>query len=74
MEEGLLSGLFKGSMLGNLGLRPQLLDRDIVVEITEEQFKQMVLSGFTGESRERALSSVDIKILDGKIVVKIKLF
>jgi hypothetical protein len=45
-----------------------------VVEITEEQFKQMVLSGFTGESRERALSSVDIKILDGKIVVKIKLF
>jgi hypothetical protein len=74
MEEGLLSSLFKGTMLSNIGLRPQVMDKDIVIEISEQQFKEMVFSGFTGENRTRALNSVDIKLLEGKIIVKIKLF
>jgi hypothetical protein len=50
------------------------MDKDIVIEISEQQFKEMVFSGFTGENRTRALNSVDIKLLEGKIIVKIKLF
>lgn len=68
--EGLLSQILKGTPLANLGLHPTLVDRDLVIEINEDQFKQMIL----GNADARVRNSVDIKIEHGKIVIRIRLF
>jgi hypothetical protein len=72
--EGLITALFKGTPLSILGVSPKMLDRDIVIELTEQQFKDMVFSGMKEPDRSRAMSVIDIKITDGKIIIRVKLF
>jgi hypothetical protein len=72
--EGLISGLFKGTPLSGLGLTPKILERDLIIEMTEQQFKDLVFSGMKPEDKSRAMQSIDIKIGDGKITIKVRLF
>ena len=68
--EGLLSQIFKGTPLANLGISPMLTQNELKIELTEAQFKQMILQGLD----ERGRKAVDIKIEDKKIIVTIRLF
>lgn len=69
-EEGLISNVLKGTPLAGMGLMPKLSEREIIIELTEQQFKDMVLAN----ADARAKQSVDIKISEGKIILKIRLF
>ena len=66
--------LLKGTPLSGLGLFPKLLDRDLVIELTEQQFKDMVFSGMKEPDRTRAMQAIDIKINEGKITIRVRLF
>ena len=72
--EGLLSGMLKGTPLSSLGIAPKMFDRDLVIELTEQQFKDMVFSGMKEPDKSRAMQAIDIKIGEGKITIKVRLF
>jgi hypothetical protein len=72
--EGLLSGMLKGTPLSGLGIAPKMFDRDLVIELTEQQFKEMVFSGMKEADKARAMQAIDIKIGEGKITIKVRLF
>lgn len=71
---GVLGDLFKGTPLGSLGVAPQVIQKEIVIELNESQFKELVFSGMKPEERERAIRYIDVSIQQGKIVVKVRLF
>jgi hypothetical protein len=72
--EGLISGIFKGTPLSVLGITPKMLDKDLIIEMTEQQFRDMVFNGMKEPDKSRAMQSIDIKINEGKIIIKVKLF
>lgn len=67
---GVFRDLFRGTPLEKVGLVPKLTTNEIVIEINEEQFKQIALEGVDPKIRQY----IDVKILNGKIVMKIKLW
>jgi hypothetical protein len=69
-EEGILKMMLEGSPLKGLGVSPQIFQNDIVIELTEEQLKNLLLE----KADERAKRSVNIKIENGKLVLRIKLW
>lgn len=73
MEEGfggLLKGILGGTPLAGMGISPQLQEKDIVLEITEEQFKGIALQTV----EQRAKDSISIEFHEKKMVIRIKLF
>jgi len=68
--EGLLSQIFKGTPLAGIGITPQLVQNEIKIEITEQQFKELIFKGLD----ERGKKAVNIKLENGKLIVTIKLF
>jgi len=68
--EGLLSQIFKNTPLAGMNITPQLVNRDLVITLTEEQFKQIILAGLD----ERGKRAVDIKLEQGRLIIKIRLF
>lgn len=68
--EGLISNVLKGTPLAGMGLMPKLSDREIIIELTEQQFRDMVMAN----ADARAKQSVEIKVTEGKIILKIRLF
>jgi len=69
-EEGLLRGLLESTPLKGLGITPQLTQRDIVVELTQEQLRDMLLR----DADPRAKSSVTLELKEGKLILKIRLW
>jgi len=67
---GLLQQALKGTALAGLNLTPQLTDRELVIELDEKQFRDMILSG----ADDRAKQSVTVEILQGKIRLKVRIF
>jgi hypothetical protein len=67
---GLIKGLFDKSPLSGMGISPQLLDRDLVIELTVEQLKNMLLQN----ADERAKNSIQIELHEGKLTLKIRLW
>jgi len=74
VPEGIISGILKGTPLSGLGIAPKMLDKNLVIEMTEQQFKDMVFSGMKEPDKSRAMQNIDIKIGDGKITIKVRLF
>jgi len=70
MTEGLLKSLLMGTPLAGLNILPQLTQNEIVIEMTQEQLKSLLLE----KTDERAKQSVSIECHEGKLVLKIKLF
>jgi hypothetical protein len=69
-EEGILKMMMEGSPLKGIGVMPKVLDNDIVVELTEEQLKSILLE----KADERAKRAVSIKLENGKLILRIKLW
>jgi len=67
---GLLRDLLKGTAFGGVGLTPQFMEREIVIELTQDQLKQMLLE----KADERAKSSVTLELKEGKMILKIRLW
>jgi len=70
MSEGLLRGLLQGTPLANLNLIPQLTQNEIVIEITQEQLRNLLLQN----TDDRARQAVTIELHEGKLTLKIRLF
>jgi hypothetical protein len=70
MSEGLIKGILDKTPLGGLGLQPSLTQQDIVIEMTEKQLRDMLLTN----ADTRARDSVSVELHEGKLVLKIKLF
>jgi hypothetical protein len=73
-EAGLLSGFFKNTPLAGLGVLPKLEQKELTIELTEQQFKDLVFSGMKPEDKARATQCIDVKIEQGKIIIKVRLF
>lgn len=67
---GLLKGLLGGTPLAGVGITPQIAQKDIILEITEEQFKQIALQG----TEQRAKDSISIELHEKKMIIRIRLF
>jgi len=67
---GLLGELFKQFNIMGIKSKPELLNNELVITITEQEFKEVVFKGLD----ERAKNNINIKLEDGRIVIKVKLF
>ncbi len=67
--EGIIKSAFKGTPLAGVNVIPKLDMQDLVIEITEQQFRDMVLAN----TDEKAKRCIDIKIGEGKITIKVRL-
>jgi hypothetical protein len=74
LESGLLSGFFKNTPLAGLGVLPKLEQKELTIELSEQQFKDLVFSGMKPEDKARAMQCIDVKIEQGKILIKVRLF
>jgi hypothetical protein len=64
---GLISDMFKGILPSTV--RPILTGNDIVIKITEEEFKEMALRGVD----ERFKANLSIKLKEGYIEITVRL-
>jgi len=67
---GLLKGILGGTPLAGMGIAPQLQQKDIILEITEAQFKDIALQTV----EQRAKDSISIEFHEKKMVIRIRLF
>jgi len=67
---GLLDDLFKKMMELGITKPPKLEQTDLVIEITEEEFKNATTKVLTPQQRD----AISIKFLNGKMVIRVKLF
>ena len=72
--QGILANLLKTIPIGGLNLQPQLTQREIILEITADQFKQMALSGLSPEAKATLEQSVIVEFHEGKATIKIRLW
>ncbi len=69
-EAGILTNLLKQTPMAGLNLTPQLTQNEIVIEMTEQQLRELLLQS----ADERAKKAVSIQLKEGKLVLIIKLF
>jgi hypothetical protein len=74
LESGILSGFFKNTPLAGLGVLPKLEQKELTIELSEQQFKELAFSGMKPEDKVRAMQCIDVKIEQGKIIIKVRLF
>lgn len=67
---GILKDMLKGTPLEGVGIVPKLMQNCLVIEINEQQFKEIALKGID----ERIKKYITIEIHEGKIVMKVKLW
>lgn len=67
---GILSDMMKQLSLAGLNLKPELLNNELTITFTEDDFIQATTKGLD----ERARNSISVKFMEGKMVIKIKLF
>jgi hypothetical protein len=72
--EGLISQMMKGTGLNGIGVMPKLEEKDLTIEINEQQFKDLIFANIKPEDKARVSSAVQIKISEGKITLKVRLF
>lgn len=68
-RSGLLGNILGGTPMANLGITPQILQNEIVIEMTQDQLKSMLLQN----ADAKAKGSVAVELHEGKLVLKIKL-
>jgi len=73
-SQGILASLLKTIPIGGLNIQPQLTQRELLIEITADQFKQMALSGLTPEAKATLEQAVIVEFHEGKAVIKIRLW
>lgn len=68
--EGLLSSIFKQMSIAGFKLNPQLVNNEIKIEFTEQDFQ----SAITKNLDERARNAIRIEFHEGKMIIRIRLF
>jgi len=68
--QGLLKSIMDMAPLSGLGVTPQFSQRDIVVEMTTEQLRALLLE----KADDRAKNSVTLELHEGKLVLRIRLW
>lgn len=69
MSEGLLKTIFRDMKFGGIPLTPTLANNELVISITQEELKQMLLAN----ADERAKSCVSVECKEGRLILKIRL-
>ena len=64
---GIILDMFKGILPNTI--KPTLIDNNIVIKITEEEFKEMALKGLD----DRLKTNLIIKLKEGYIEITVKL-
>jgi len=67
---GLLGDLFKNLQAMGVRATPTMTQNEIVLTITEEEFKNMALKGVD----DRAKQNISIKFEEGKMIIRVRLF
>jgi hypothetical protein len=68
--QGLLAGLMNMTPLSGLGVTPQFTQREIIIELSTEQLRQMLLE----KADTRAKDAVTVELHEGKLQLKIRLW
>mgnify|MGYP000256369748 CR=1 FL=1 len=67
---GMLGDLIKQMSAMGLMAKPQLMQNELVITFTEQEFLEATSRGLDA----RAKNNISIKFQDGKMIIKIKLF
>jgi len=67
---GLLDDLFKKMMELGITKPPKLEQSDLVIEITEEEFKNATTKMLSPQQRD----AIQVKFVQGKMIIRVKLF
>ena len=67
---GLLDDLFKKMMELGITKPPKLEQSDLVIEITEQEFKEATTRALMPQQRD----AISIKFVNGKMIIRVKLF
>jgi len=67
---GLLDDLFKKMMELGITKPPKLEQTDLVIEISEEEFKNATTKMLSPQQRD----SITVKFVNGKMIIRVKLF
>ena len=67
---GILKDMLKGTPLEEVGIVPRIMNGELIIEINEEQLKQIALKGLDPKVKQY----VTIRITNGKVVMKIRLW
>jgi len=67
---GLLDDLFKKMMELGITKPPKLEQTDLVIEMTEDEFKEATTRALSPQQRD----SIFIKFVNGKMIIRVKLF
>jgi len=67
---GLLDDLFRKMMELGITKPPKLEQTDLVIEISEEEFRNATTRTLTPQQRD----AISIKFLNGKMIIRVKLF
>jgi hypothetical protein len=66
---GVLSQLFRQINVAGLPIKPQLIQNELVIEFTEEEFKEAT----TKDLDPRMKQAIKIEFRDGKMVIRVRL-
>jgi len=69
LDKGLIGNILKGSPLASMGVSPQLTQKEVLIELTTEQLKALLLE----KADARVKESVLVELHEGKLTLKIKL-
>jgi len=67
---GLLDDLFRKMMELGIAKPPRLEQTDLVIEMTEDEFKEATTRALPPQQRD----SISIKFVNGKMIIRVKLF
>jgi len=67
---GILGDIFGQLQKLGISAKPQLAQNEIVITMTEEEFKNMALANVD----ERAKQYISIEFRDGKMTIRVRLF
>ena len=70
MSEGLLSPFLGQLTALGLQLNPQMVGKDLVVEITQADIEKIILK----DANPQTKNVMKVEVHEGKIVIKVKLF
>jgi hypothetical protein len=70
IPEGMLKGLLSQMGLPSLATQPMLTQNEILITITEQEMDQVMKRGLD----ERAKNNISLKIENGKVIIKMKLW
>lgn len=69
-QDGILGELLKRSMLSGIPLKPAIINNELVIEFTEQEFFEAT----TKDLDPRIRQYLSIKFENGKMIIRVRLF